>query len=444
MPRLICEDQSLEQLMKIPGLKLPRIAQLLGAQEYLETKTTPKGDVLDFDVKRFFDDLAAKGRHLRLPDQTHFIDDVILEPGEGEIQKGGTLAGEAPAIEKRTQHLMELLADLDEPYVMVDGRNRPDMVRRLSYTIFILKKARKFLFVNDEAENATFVIHHFEENTDWKDYRKRKKEELRKMSEQLPHLVSVLEFRRGMDGFIESLRQLIEQAYVPDTVDAVESDSDAELGASWMTEAAISQRTGVRVDGVHRWVEKLRLPEDAPDCTNADGDVEHWGSLSERVINILERPVAPADWWNIRQIADALGRSRQYCEKILEPIIQEQGDLMDWYYTRSERGRGVLAEHYNTQAVDAAKAVLEGEELAPEGWRTEKSLQTEFGGNQSKYGNIADQYREAHPEWFYPYLTRGKKGGRKHEHFAPELVDIIIAELRRRGQVPPVFETTGE
>ncbi len=309
---------------------------------------------------------------------------------------------------------------------MVVGKNTKEMVRELSYFVFILKEARKFLFVNDEKENATFGVHHFDEGTDWKEYRS--KQMLRALAETQPGLVAAIDFRRGMDGFIEDVQAFIEQAYDPSASSSVESQ--VELEGTWLSDTEIGKRAGVRVEGVRRWVEKLRLPEDAPDRVNDKGIVEHWGQLSDRVIEMLDRPTAPSEWLNIRQFASECGRSRVYADKLLAPLLAEHPEWEEYYYTQSERGRGVLSAHYSPEALAEVKKQLEAVEYAPTGWRTEKWMSTHYGGGQKKYGRVADTYRESNPDWFKPYLTAGgKKGGRTHEHFSPELVAAILQDL---------------
>ncbi|TAN33255.1 methyltransferase domain-containing protein [Patescibacteria group bacterium] len=78
------------------------------------------------------------------------------------------------------------------------------------------------------------------------------------------------------------------------------------------------------------------------------------------------------------------------------------------------------------------KTVKERGEIAPEGWMTNKGLAEMLKKNKWIINTKANQYRRSYPQWFKAYLIPSLK--RKHEHYHPKLVEIIIKEIENEKE----------
>ncbi len=343
-------------LLATPGLKLERLAALMGAEDCLTTLSVGRGQqpVRRFDVQHFLDDQARRSQILRLPDEYCPTSGVILEPGEGELLRGDSGSFKATETIHRTRFIMELLTQLKEPYKLIDGANRREMVRKFSYVIFVLTGRQKLLFVNDEEGNATFVVHHIEQPEDWKGFAAMTKDQLRDLAQTHPTLLSVLEFRRGAEGFIEDIRELIERTYTPLSSEGggvmVSHTSDQKEEAvieyepasnGWLTAGGLIQQLGKSGKWVKARLEEMQISEEDRG-EYLDSMNRRRIHYSSRVLEILrematQHESAPDGWLTARGFAQQLGKSGKWVKARLEEMQISEEDRGEYLDSRNVR-----------------------------------------------------------------------------------------------------------
>ncbi len=176
-------NRQVERLLS-SGLPVAQIAEIIGAEDYLrveERRGKPMATV--FDTKRFVNDEVQKLTPLQLPGTILATKQIILPPGEGEIITGSGEGMETKEFIPRTRYLVEILTELKLPYSVISGKNKPGSMRGLSYEVFLLPSIQKIVFINNEAENATFIIHQVEDMKEWQELSAMSKEELKKMDD---------------------------------------------------------------------------------------------------------------------------------------------------------------------------------------------------------------------------------------------------------------------
>jgi len=148
-----------DQITKLTSkrVSLKDVANLLGAQAFLTFDE--RNQSWKFNAKGFIDQSAQNHSFIKLPDNITILAETILPPQEGETIMTGSGAGmEKKEIIPRSRYLMEVLAEMNLSYEVIEGTNDPKMMRQLSYQAFIIKSADKIVFINDEEGNATFVV----------------------------------------------------------------------------------------------------------------------------------------------------------------------------------------------------------------------------------------------------------------------------------------------
>ncbi|TAN33388.1 hypothetical protein EPN28_02460, partial [Patescibacteria group bacterium] len=70
----------------------------------------------------------------------------------------------------------------------------------------------------------------------------------------------------------------------------------------------------------------------------------------------------------------------------------------------------------------------------PNGWFTNFGLERELKAGRKIINNLANAYRNSHPEWFKTYLDKSNK---PTEHYHPNLIDLIKLTLSNRGTTAP-------
>ncbi len=107
------------------------------------------------------------------------------------------------------------------------------------------------------------------------------------------------------------------------------------------------------------------------------------------------------------------------------------------YFRNFKSDSGPIYEYFSPQLIDLIVSELKKTEKVIPGWKTNKSLQKELGTGQETVSDIADKYRDSHPEYF---KNLKPEKGQTREHYAPELVDLIVKEIETTT-VPDGWET---
>jgi len=165
---------------------LERLAELLGAEDFLETRTVrgqKHGPVKSFKVTDFVawvvESAKGKSYEIQLPDHMVVLPMTILPPDKREMRMGGGVGFEKPEFIPRTRYLVDLLSEMKLHYAVADGTNDENMMRGLSYKPYLLPQIGKMVLVCNEEGNATFVVHEVSGEKDWKEYLKMRKSELK-------------------------------------------------------------------------------------------------------------------------------------------------------------------------------------------------------------------------------------------------------------------------
>ncbi|MFA6424050.1 MAG: hypothetical protein WCV83_01910 [Candidatus Magasanikbacteria bacterium] len=192
-----------------PNSSLRTIAEMLGAINYLSIIDVGrnKAPVLHLDVNNFVKELRVKKElnPLLMPDLIVIENETILPPDEGEIIPGSGVGIEEKDILPRTRFLIEILSDLDLKYEVHDGVNSPNMMRRLSYKVFVIPGIKKLVLVNNEEGNATFVVHDVEKE-DWRKYGEYTKNQLKSLGSDK---VSMVIFNKSSDEWKQEIVRLL-------------------------------------------------------------------------------------------------------------------------------------------------------------------------------------------------------------------------------------------
>ncbi len=387
-------QQRLNVLLSVPGLKLKRIVSLLDAEPYLMEERTRGGLVFRFDVKRYAQDQCRTGRSVRLPDVYRPTSDVLLPPGSGEIQAGeGREPYREPEIIHRTKAVMDLLGEMDEPYELIDGTTTREMVRQLSYVAFVLKERKKLLLVNDEEGNATYVIHRVEIG-DVGAYVNRSKDELRKLEREDPGLVSVLEFRAGMDAYVEEMRRLIEQ-----TAETVPQPLLAE-----------QNRVEDTMIGERRDVSDKRQEDD----------------------RIKERP--PQGWLTLHGLERASGKSSLWVLARITQLAPTEGEDVRMFM----KDIGHVFQYYSPKVVDRLKEMALAQRKAPKSWMTASGIATHLHRTDSWVQSRLSEQDLVTGQDVETFLDRG---GHELPHYAPEIIRHLETLASRHERAPDGWET---
>lgn len=151
------------------------------------------------------------------------------------------------------------------------------------------------------------------------------------------------------------------------------------------------------------------------------------GKISEfyapQLVNIVRKELeqtkeAPEDWKTLNRLAKDLNSSEKSIIKIAEPFKITNPEYFEIFRAK----RGGVFEHFAPQLVEIIREKTSEVPKAPTGWETSGSLATELGLSKGTPKIFVEQYRETNPEYFANYIG---KSGRVHEHYSPQLVDII-------------------
>ncbi len=302
------------------GLPVSEMAQILNARDFVTREVKKGKEFTHFKVKEYVDDLISKGANLQLPETIIQSGELILPPDAGEIQQATTGENkfEKPKYIPRTQFLMELLSDMEIPYSVVSGKNDPNMVRKLSYQLFILPENSRIVMVNNEEGNATYIIKDIENPIEnWENYSKMTKQQLQELGdkiEKLPYL-----------GNVDSWKQEVKSLLLQDSnFDRKKYDRGAELGLNelldngWGSAKKIAIQLKIDRDAFISMAEKHL--ENNPTLMREFGGKKYYNPDILKKIEAEMLPFPPDGWKLISQVARDLGIDFYTVENIAKKI----------------------------------------------------------------------------------------------------------------------------
>lgn len=145
-----------------PKPPLTVLVELFGVTQFLRIN---KSGAQEVDVRGMVDYLVEKAEATgKLPVLPRFVKEVLVPPGEGEINRGSGEGMEEKRVHPRVSALCELLSEMgikyDAPLV---GQNDPNMLRaEHSYYMFYLPDNKQMVLVNNQEGNATFIFYEVE------------------------------------------------------------------------------------------------------------------------------------------------------------------------------------------------------------------------------------------------------------------------------------------
>lgn len=421
-------NTKLSELLK-QGVLLDDIVELLDAQEFLEHIETGKrhSDVAHFDVDGFIKKRTSENRKFSLPEEYIKIDETILPPSELEPKTGAGNGGfkEAGIIPRSTM-LMETLTEMKLKYSVIEGKNDPRMVRKLSYFIFDIPSIQKLVLVNDEEGNATFIIHKAREE-EWKNYMKMTKSELSEMSYDI---VSSFNYpNKEKEGHEERWKEKIKDILIHGTP---EGDTAPN---GWEKFSHLAKELKADINTVKRYAEKYRSenPEWFGTYKNKysqSGLAEYYSpELAEKIKkDYLSIESMPEGWMTLAPLAKLANVACETVKRDLEEYIVSNPD---WFKIYRKKG-GRVAEHVSPELVKIIKEKYEIQS-APEGWMTIHTLSDSVKATIGAIRDEAEKFRQSSPEWFKVFRNVQNK---IKEHCSPELVKIITTKYKETLYAP--------
>ncbi len=409
------EFQSRLNMLLLEGAPLREVAEMLGAEEYIEGEV---GSGIRFNVKAFADEQlgieeekgSSQSRTHRVPllPPEKFIktERVLLPPGRGEIIAGSGKGLEEKRIYPRDRAFIEVLSEMKEPYSVISGVVRPEMMRRQTYRAFILKNRQKIFFINNEEGNATYVVHGVTAN-DWSEYAGKTKDELREVKN-----IEVINYPGNLSDFQLLMRSVI------------------------LTELESLQEVGENDD-------EITSSADQGDVSTIAGElIGDRSAVGEEMLSldnkIEGKRFSPEGWMTITNVQEEIGKSYRWITRIADSYRDTHPEWFVEFLNKQGRER----EYYHPELI----ALIKQEQFslpsqAPDGWLNRGSLVERHKKSHDFIRSLVEKYRESHPEWFGEYLG---DAGRSVEYFHPDLVAIIDKTMASLPDAPPEgWETQG-
>ncbi len=431
------------------NMKLVDIAALMGAEKFVSTYTVRGETYRTFQHDAFIHSALAKDR--AVPAEVVQVDGVLLPPGPGEITPGS-----GPGIERgnepRTVYLLEVLKELGiEDFVCVRGTVNPEMFRKIGYVLFVLKQLHKGVFVCDELENATFVVHDFDPEQ-WETWIQKTKDELRQMPVEKVTPVNFLSKERWKERMKEILTAdpgtiKPPKPQAPDS--EVAQREVAENGWIWIKAhefyltiegngqtirisrqrqlQLIDQCRKVHPDWVGFFVPRNAAQRKKYLHISPDG-LEYIQELTEKY------PPAPAGWVTEHQIRKA---TRLHIQTIKRRCAHYRISNPEWFVKFTNSG-GMIVEYLSPEM----QAILYEQngtlEFAPEGWYTLEQIEHLIGRTEFVIAPLLTVAVDQFPGSYKVY--RGKNG-RQIMHYTMEVVGWVKEELAKRKPAQPGWMT---
>lgn len=344
------------------GMPTKEIADLLGAEEFLTLEKVGRASpVLRFDVKGFIEREVSRGVYLQLPSNFFKVPETILPPDEGEIMRGSGKGIEKKQIVPRSRALVEVLSEVQEEYFIVEGINLPNMMRRLSYKIFIIPNLGKMIFVNDEGENATFIVHNVSSNQDaWREYAEKTKEELRNIERAK---VTTVIYRSD----ISSWKEKIQSTIITSPTSLAEKKKEQskkqyqEVPENWITNSALAKLLNKDFKTIKNKAEQYRVshPEWFQKYFGNRGNLENYyhPDMVKQIVEYFKEigEKAPYGWITNYALRKLLHKNFSIIKNKAE---QYRVSHLEWFQKYLDT-TGVRREHYHPDLVQKIKDDLD-------------------------------------------------------------------------------------
>ncbi len=222
----------------------------------------------------------------------------------------------------------------------------------------------------------------------------------------------------------------------------VEKIMPAENG--WHNSRELAEKLNVTIEAIRKVADKLE-----PDFFNEKREIVsptsgrtiiHYSPNFAQAIEdkILEKSLSPEGWMTRNQISLYTRKSIETISKIIDENIKRHPDWSNKY--RSKIGR--IEQYYSPELIGVIEKELGSIEKAPIGWAVRQEVTDMLQRSDSTpIKRSAENYRETNPEWFKVYLSA--QSGKPHEHYAPELVDIIKKEFEQQKEAPEGWMPNG-
>ncbi len=407
---------------------LAKVAKLLGAEQFLTFVEQANGAVAArLDFKGFIDKQIADGAYLQLPTDYITTDEVLLPPDLLPMPKSGGETewkeqGEIP----RQTYAAEVLSAMEAPYSVVDGTVNPGTMRKLSYQLFIIPSLDKCVFVSNQPENATFVVHGVSgAPQEWQAMLREHKSEF-KVKEN----VDVLRYTNNDPrAWKVELQQLLSSEGKKDALDISALESVASRPEGAKTPVEIAKELNIRLVTVMRMFAKRIKSEPAgfrrmANETTVYALADTMASMRAEVGQKRENP--PEGSERLQKLYDRFGKT--HVRKMLQRYQAEHPGsepVAEHYSKRGKPGKYVLKE-----AIDLMEQEAPVAERAPEGHLTYLGAAKELGVSTRTVENWAEEYREEHPEWFHDYYMKSRD--RVLEHLHPDLINTLRTRAKKR------------
>lgn len=223
--------------------------------------------------------------------------------------------------------------------------------------------------------------------------------------------------------------------YSPELVEALRSEIGGFERApeGWQTVDTIAKSLGV----AHRTVANIIDTH----ASEYEGSVQEYRDNINRKLKYIapdlaafvteqlqSRELAPDGWRTNQSVIEELGIAQTTAQRIANEYREEHPEYFANYMLDTS---SKVIEHYSPELVAIIKERIAEVDPAPAGWRVALNIAEELGVSDTTIRKKADEYRTAHPEWFAIY-----KGNRNLEHYAPELVDILLSEHNEYERTP--------
>ena len=452
--------KKIEKMIK-EKFPLEEIALALGAKDFLKSVGRGRRAGLSFNLVEFIDDVVQRGAFFKLPDIVLKIDGTFVPPDEGEVAEGDNNGIDEKEPIPRTQYLIEVLSEIDQEYVWLTGENSLGMVRERSYHVFIVPKLDKLILVCNEEGNSTFIYHNDSgviekeragslgemEDQELLDFAKnfatsRSKKQLKKMK----GVVSVLEYRYGVDGWKDRIRE-----FLTTPADRIEFPGYKEQGAGNIEDYNPEGKT------VGALAKTLKV--DPGTITKQIDQIKKEGGLNEGHIRFAIDPKAHQKRkYLLPELVDEITRRIQDMQTIPGGWM-DTGDLdKDLEMTRQtivqwiKKLRRRYPEEVKTVLAGGRKWVFspriaslirEKEEDSkdrdiPDGWKSRGKLRIWFSDKDNKRDKIneaLEELKREYPDEFKDCRT-GTGGGLGRggvaEFFSPKIVDMVKKRIKSK------------
>jgi len=426
-------QQKILELVRSNSNNLATIAQILGAEKFI-TITQIKGQapVTSLDVSGFITDLQATNNlhDLKLPERLSKLNRTILPPDVGEIITGSGAGIEKKKIIPRSRYLMEILADLNLSYTSDNGTNDPNMMRGLSYVAFTIPEINTLILVNDEENNATFVIHNVNEDTENNRdfFIGLTKDQIKTYTTEK---VAVVRFDKTATEWKEEITKLLvfgPQVEKKQTENKIDNEEIAPEG--WMTKYELEGITKRDYSTINRYAKQFKSenPDWFKPYTNKKTKKfsEHYHpdlvKKIEEYFGIREK--APEGWETKKGIGKKIKRAE---DTIQRHANQFRNKHPEWFKPYDDiLGRNT--EHYHPDLVKLIETSFSTREKVPEGWMNLTELEYVVHRERKTISNFTLQFRTVNPEWFKFYEN---EYGHFAEYLHPDLVRLIEKNLKK-------------